>query len=127
MSLLLKAPAKINLNLQIFNKREDGYHNIKSEFQTVELHDKIKLTKIPEGIQLITFGKYKIPNNRDNLVYQVAEKLRPHAKGKVGVKIEIDKQIPLFAGLGGGSSDAATVIKGLNELWDLKLSLPILR
>ena len=122
-SLTLKAPAKINLNLEILDKREDGYHNLKSEFRTIDLHDTITLTKIPEGIQIVTSGKYKIPNNRANLVYQVAEKLRSHAKGRVGVKIEIDKQIPLFAGLGGGSSDAATVIKGLIELWDLDLSL----
>lgn len=122
-TLSLKSPAKINLNLQILNKREDGYHNLKSEFCTINLFDKIRLTKIPEGIQLVTSGKYRIPNNRDNLAYQVAEKLRSHAKGKVGVKIEIDKQIPLFAGLGGGSSNAATVLKGLIELWNLDLSL----
>ncbi len=123
ISLKLKSPAKINLNLQILDKREDGYHNLKSEFCTINLFDKITLTKIPEGIQMVTSGKYRIPNNRDNLVYQVAEKLRSHAKGKVGVKIEIDKQIPLFAGLGGGSSNAATVLKGLIELWNLDLSL----
>lgn len=121
--ITLKSPAKINLNLQILNKREDFYHNIKSEFCTINLFDKITLTKIPEGIQIVTSGKYKIPNNRSNLVYQVAEKIRSHAKSRVGVKIEIDKQIPLFAGLGGGSSNAATVIKGLIELWDLDLSL----
>ena len=121
-NLTLKAPAKINLNLKILDKRKDGYHNIKSEFRTINLFDNIKLTLIPEGIQLITSGKYRIPNNRDNLVFQIAEKLRSHAKGKVGVKIELDKQIPLFAGLGGGSSDAATVMQGLNQLWDLNLS-----
>lgn len=119
----LKAPAKINLNLQILNKREDGYHDIKSEFQTIDLCDEIKLTAISTGIQLKTSGNYRIPNNRDNLVYQVAEQLRVRAKGKVGVKIELNKQIPLFAGLGGGSSDAATVLQGLNKLWDLNLSI----
>lgn len=122
-SLTLKSPAKLNLTLQILNKREDGYHNLKSEFQTVNLCDEIILTKIPEGIQLIASGKYKIPNNRDNLAYQVAEKLRVRAKGKVGVRIEIEKNIPLFAGLGGGSSNAATVLKGLIDLWDLDLSI----
>ena len=121
--ITLKSPAKINLNLQILDKREDLYHNLKSEFCTINLFDRITLTKIPEGIQIVTSGKYKIPNNRSNLAYQVAEKLRSHAKGKVGVRIEIDKQIPLFAGLGGGSSNAATVIKGLIEIWDLDLSL----
>lgn len=122
-SLNLKAPAKINLNLQILNKKEDGYHNLKSVFQTIDLYDEILLTSISEGIQLKTSGKYKIPNNRDNLVYQVAEQLRVRANGKVGVKIELNKQIPLFAGLGGGSSDAGTVLQGLNQLWNLNLSL----
>lgn len=121
--LTLTSPAKINLTLQILNKRADNYHNLKSEFQTVELSDKLTFTQIPEGIQLITKGKYKIPNNRDNLVYQIAEKLRVRAKGKVGIKIEIEKNIPLFAGLGGGSSNAATTMKALIKLWKLNLTL----
>lgn len=123
MHLSLLSPAKINLNLQILNQREDGYHNLKSEFLAIDLCDKITLTPLTEGIQLITMGKYKIPNNRDNLAYQIAEKLRPMAQGRVGVKIEIEKNIPLFAGLGGGSSNAATVLKGLNQLWNLNLSI----
>lgn len=121
--MILKSPAKINLSLQILEKRADGYHNLQSEFLAVDLCDKIKLTQIPEGIQIIVTGKYKVPNNRDNLAYQIAEKIRPMVQGKVGVKIEIEKNIPLFAGLGGGSSNAATVLKGLIDLWDLNLSL----
>jgi 4-diphosphocytidyl-2-C-methyl-D-erythritol kinase len=120
----LLAPAKVNLTLRILGKREDGYHDIESLVQKITLYDQISIRETPEpGIQL-TCSDPTIPSGPTNLVYKAAQAVM-EATGRTekGVFIELEKRIPHGAGLGGGSSDAASTIMGLNSLWDLAMPL----
>lgn len=116
----LKAPAKINLALKIKNKRPDGYHNLISILQTISLFDKIKLKK-SKKLKCCCNNKI-IPTNNQNLAVKAAIAFFEHCKIKQNVKIKIFKKIPIQAGLGGGSSNAATVLIGLNKMFKTKLS-----
>jgi 4-diphosphocytidyl-2-C-methyl-D-erythritol kinase len=125
--LRLKAYAKINLSLKILGTRPDGYHELDSIMQSVSLADNITLTEIPSGIQLATTN-LKLPNDQRNLAYKAAEAfLRVKGQGSrsQGIKIFIEKNIPLAAGLAGGSADAAAVLYGLNEMTAPSLRLPV--
>lgn len=117
--LNLKAYAKINLTLEVLGRRDDGYHEVATIMQTVNLHDTVRLA-LADDITL-TCG---IPtlNSPDNLAYKAAELLRKESGYTGGARIAIDKAIPLSAGLGGGSSDAAATLNGLNELWQLGMT-----
>ena len=115
------AYAKINLFLHITGKREDGYHNLQTWFQFVNLKDSIRF--IPRADNQITItSNITISNPQDNLVYKAAQLIKPFAKSPSGIKIHIDKKIPMGAGLGGGSSNAATTLIALNKLWHCHLS-----
>ena len=114
----LKAPAKINLFLRVLEKRPDGYHNIESLMQTISLYDELTMEK-SDDIELECGGMDAIPDEQ-NLAYKAA-KLVESMTYFPGVKITLKKAIPSGAGLGGGSSDAAFVIRGLIKLYDLKL------
>ena len=115
--LVLKAPAKINWSLYVLNKRDDGYHNIVSLMHCIGLYD--MLTFEPsDTIELVS--DMDLPDNQ-NLVYKAAVKLRSYAGTKMGARITLKKEIPQGAGLGGGSSDAAYTLIGLNKLWGLGL------
>ena len=116
----LKASAKINLALKIKNKRPDGYHNLISILQTISLFDKIKLKK-SKKLKCCCNNKI-IPTNNQNLAVKAAIAFFEHCKIKQNVKIKIFKKIPIQAGLGGGSSNAATVLIGLNKMFKTKLS-----
>lgn len=118
----LKANAKINLYLKVLGKRKDGYHSIKTVFQEVSLADDIFIRETKSGIKIFC-DKKGIPTGRKNLAYVAAELIKKSSNtcGK-GVEIKIKKNIPAGAGLGGGSADAAAVLKGLNSLWKLKFS-----
>lgn len=116
--LTLSPPAKINWFLEVLNKREDGYHNIRSLMQFVSHNDLITIEDSDE-IEVITDAHIPLVNN---LVYEAAILLRDYAGVKKGVKIRLRKEIPMSAGLGGGSSDAAFTMIGLNRLWNLALT-----
>jgi 4-diphosphocytidyl-2-C-methyl-D-erythritol kinase len=120
----LLAPAKVNLTLEVLGKRPDGYHDIESLVQKVSLYDRITIREVPESGVHLTCSDPAVGSGPDNLVYQAA-RLFMDATGRSGngVAIDLEKQIPHGAGLGGGSSDAASVIMGLNSLWDLSLPL----
>jgi 4-diphosphocytidyl-2-C-methyl-D-erythritol kinase len=120
-SIKIKSPAKINLGLKVVGKRSDGYHDIETVFQMISLYDYITLTESDTGITLYSNNK-DIPLDEKNLAYKAANLLRERAGVKKGVKIEIDKNIPISAGLGGGSSNAAATLLGLNYIWKLRLS-----
>lgn len=123
MKLIEKAPAKINLALDVLHKRNDGYHEVKMIMTTVDLADWIELTPIKQDvIQIASHHRY-VPNDNRNLAYQAAELLKKRFSIKDGTKITIQKNIPVAAGLAGGSSDAAATLRGLNRLWKLDLSL----
>lgn len=118
-SVQINAYAKINLFLEVVDKKENGYHNIDSVMQTVTLCDAITLTK-SDTISLT--NNAGLPNDNNNLAYKAAVKLFEYAKIQAGAKIDIDKKIPVSAGLAGGSADAAAVLRGLNELYELRVS-----
>lgn len=114
-------PAKINISLDVVGKREDGYHLLKTIMQNVELFDVITIEKISEGIEL-KCSKEWIPCDARNTAYKAARLMLEEFKLDSGVKINIEKRIPVAAGLAGGSTDAAGVICGINSLFNLNLS-----
>ncbi|MCC7201418.1 MAG: 4-(cytidine 5'-diphospho)-2-C-methyl-D-erythritol kinase [Nitrospirae bacterium] len=116
----IKTPAKINLLLHVKGKRADGYHDIVTVMQAIDLFDELLLEK-GDKITFISDSP-DVPSDENNLVYKAAVKLREFSRIKEGAKITLKKNIPVAAGLGGGSSDAAAVLSGLNYLW--KLGLP---
>lgn len=121
-NLRLLAPAKINLFLEILGKRSDGYHEIETVMQTVNLYDRLEIKEtIQNGIKVIS-DHCSLPQNKTNLVYQAAALIKQYCVIKQGVRVFINKRIPIGAGLGGGSSDAATTLIGLNRLWHLGLA-----
>ncbi|MDD3171282.1 MAG: 4-(cytidine 5'-diphospho)-2-C-methyl-D-erythritol kinase [Bacilli bacterium] len=110
--------AKINLGLKIVNKREDGYHNLKSVFIPVGIYDKLIFKRAKKNIIV----KCKGIKQEDNLIYKTARLLKEERSVLRGVKIIVKKKIPFAAGLGGGSADAAATIKMLNEFWETGLN-----
>jgi 4-diphosphocytidyl-2-C-methyl-D-erythritol kinase len=121
-ALTLKAPAKINLTLNILGKREDSYHEIYSLMENISLFDALTFFKIREGIVLKS-NLPQLPLDRRNLVYQAAQLILNEGRVNHGAKIILKKKIPLSSGLGGGSSDAAFALLGLNRLYNLNFSL----
>lgn len=110
-----QAFAKVNLTLEVLGKREDGYHELRSVVQCISLADTISVRPAPRGITLRTSG-YPVPAAADNLCYQAAQLFMEQVGEPPGVAIQLIKRIPPGCGLGGGSSDAAAVLRGLSEL-----------
>ncbi len=118
----LRAYGKINLGLDVVGKRPDGYHEVKMVMQTVGLYDGLKLERKKEpGIHVAT-NLYFLPTGEDNLVYRAADMLMKEFGVKEGLSISLHKRIPVAAGMGGGSSDAAAVLVGVNKMFHLGLS-----
>lgn len=123
VKLLVKAPAKINLSLDVLYKRPDGYHEVEMIMTTIDLADRVELTLLEEDrINILSHNRF-VPDDQRNLAYQAAYLLKERYQIKKGVTIGIEKVIPVAAGLAGGSSDAAATLRGLNKLWGLGLSL----
>lgn len=120
--LYVKAPAKINLTLDVLSKRADGYHEVEMVMTTVDLADRVGLELREDQEIIIHSTNNFVPDDQRNLAYQAAQLIKDTYGIQQGVSITIDKQIPIAAGLAGGSSDAAATLKGLNELWELNLS-----
>ena len=118
----LKAYAKINLGLDIAGKREDGYHLLKTVFQTIDIHDNVNVRKTESGIILKTNKPY-IPTDEKNIAYKAALKIISKYNLKAGVRIDIGKNIPVGGGMAGGSTDGAAVILAMNKLFNLNMSL----
>jgi 4-diphosphocytidyl-2-C-methyl-D-erythritol kinase len=120
-ALHLESPAKVNLRLEILKKREDGYHELRTILQKINLHDLLHFSlKKEKGISMIT-DHPDLPIGKSNLIYQAAQSILEIGDYKGGVHIKIEKRIPLGAGLGGGSSNAATTLMAMNRL--LKVGL----
>ncbi|GGJ75815.1 4-diphosphocytidyl-2-C-methyl-D-erythritol kinase [Anoxybacillus voinovskiensis] len=123
MRLLVKAPAKINLSLDVLHKRPDGYHEVKMVMTTIDLADRVELAPLAsDTIQIISHNRF-VPDDHRNLAYQAAKLLKETFGVRKGVAISITKTIPVAAGLAGGSSDAAATLRGLNKLWQLGLTI----
>jgi 4-diphosphocytidyl-2-C-methyl-D-erythritol kinase len=120
--LRLDAPAKVNLRLEILKKREDGYHEIRTILQKISLHDTLYFSLKKEKEILIKTDNPALPNGKNNLVYRAVNLIMEKFGYDEGVHIKIEKRIPLGAGLGGGSSDAATTLIAMNQLLKLNLS-----
>lgn len=121
--LTLKGNAKINLTLDVLYKRTDGFHQVEMIMQAVELADILSLEEKHSGNINITTNLPYLPCDQRNLAYQAVRLVKDTYKIKQGVHISLEKNIPMSAGLAGGSTDAASVLLGLNTLWDLGLSL----
>lgn len=119
MTIKLKAPAKINLFLEIVGKREDGYHLLETIMQTVSLYDELVFEEAESSI-LFESNDKSLPVDESNIIIKAAKALKEKFNIEKGAKIFLKKEIPIGAGLGGGSSDAAATIKGLVELWGIK-------
>lgn len=119
---VLKAYAKVNLTLDVVGKLPNGYHEVRMIMQQLDLHDNVTLTPIESGIQLKTNSHF-IPTDQRNIAYKAAKLMISRYNITSGIHIMIDKMIPVSAGLAGGSTDAAAVIKGMNSLFKLNLSL----
>lgn len=119
-SLMLRPHAKINLGLRVLGIRSDSYHEIRTRFQTVDLRDEMDIRLTPRELDLRVEGAH-LAGDRSNLVVKAAEALREARGGLPGARIRLVKAIPLAAGLGGGSSDAAATLLGLERLWGLDL------
>jgi 4-diphosphocytidyl-2-C-methyl-D-erythritol kinase len=123
LSLTLPAFAKINWYFSILGKRPDSYHEIRTVLQTISLHDRLTFRVREEDQILFACNDLTIPTDESNLVVKAANLLRSAIGSTVGIEIELQKKIPAQAGLGGGSSNAAITLLGLNELWETNLSL----
>lgn len=114
--LLLKAPAKVNFRLDVVKKRPDGYHDLRMIMQRIDLCDEIEITLRQEAGISLSCDQAFIPQDKKNIVWKAAEKILELSAKDVGISIKLKKNIPVAAGLGGGSSDAAATLMGLNEL-----------
>jgi len=121
--MMIKAPAKINLTLDITGKLDNGYHTIDSIMQTVSLYDEVELEKTDDGKVSLQCNKAYLPLNEKNTAYRAAKFFLEYTGINSGVHIGIRKLIPGRAGMGGGSADAAAVLKGLNELFGTGLDI----
>ncbi|MDO9308441.1 MAG: 4-(cytidine 5'-diphospho)-2-C-methyl-D-erythritol kinase [Deltaproteobacteria bacterium] len=120
--LNLKAPAKVNYLLDVIRRRPDGYHELRMVMQRINLCDEISITLTDSPTVAVTCGRNGVPDGPDNIAWKAARIMLDLSGSNQGAKIIITKNIPVAAGLGGGSSDAATVLMGFNEL--LNLTLP---
>jgi 4-diphosphocytidyl-2-C-methyl-D-erythritol kinase len=121
MTLEKRSPCKVNLLLNILGRRPDGFHELETLMHPVPLYDELNFARVPQGIQL-TCNDVSLPTDSRNLVYRAAELFLEKAEIKEGVQLHLQKRVPLAAGLGGGSANAAVTLLGMNELFANPLS-----
>ena len=121
-SITLKSRAKINLSIDVLGKRQDGYHLVEMIMQAIDLYDLIEISEKDNDQITIKSTSDEIPLDCNNLVYKAANLIKKTFNINKGVEIHIKKNIPVAAGMAGGSSNAAAVLVGLNKLWNLNLS-----
>lgn len=122
-SIRLKARAKINLGLDVLGKREDGYHEVRMIMQTIGIYDRIILTRIPEDEIRIKINLGFLPVNENNLIYKAIKLMKDEYNLPGGIEVDLNKFIPVAAGMAGGSTDAASTLFGMNKLFNLKLPM----
>ena len=122
-SIVLKSYGKINLGLDVLRRREDGYHEVRMIMQTVGLYDLLTMKKIKDDKIQMTCNLTFLPTDERNLVYKAVKLMKDKYHIKDGVEINLNKRIPVAAGMAGGSSNCAAALKGMNQLFDLGLSI----
>lgn len=120
-SLTLQAPAKVNLRLDVLRKRSDGYHDLRTMMERVSIHDEIEIKIVEKGLY-VQCDNEEVPEDENNIAFRALKEILAYSSRNVGVEVFIKKNIPVASGMGGGSSNAAAVIKGINHLLKLKLS-----
>ncbi|ADL11632.1 4-(cytidine 5'-diphospho)-2-C-methyl-D-erythritol kinase [Acetohalobium arabaticum] len=120
--LQVTAQAKINLLLDVIGRRDDGYHKVEMVMQSIDLADRLEFTRLQKGIE-IKVDHPEVPSGEENLVYQAVELLFDRYGLEGGLQVKINKEIPVAAGLAGGSTDAAAALVAVNKLWELGLSV----
>ncbi|WP_240318368.1 4-(cytidine 5'-diphospho)-2-C-methyl-D-erythritol kinase [Enterococcus gilvus] len=123
MEIMEKAPAKINLGLDILGKRPDGLHELAMVMASIDLADRLYLEEIPENKIIIETNKAFLPTDKKNHVYEALELVKERFNIDEGLRVKIHKEIPVAAGLGGGSTDSAAALRAVNRLWNLGLSI----
>ncbi|MFC7394724.1 4-(cytidine 5'-diphospho)-2-C-methyl-D-erythritol kinase [Scopulibacillus cellulosilyticus] len=123
MKVIERAPAKINLSLDVIRKRNDGFHEVNMVMTTIDLSDRIECTALDTDQIKINSSASFVPEDARNFAYQAAKLIKQKYNIHQGVLINILKEIPVAAGLAGGSSDAAATIRALNKMWNLKMSV----
>ncbi|WP_314579682.1 4-(cytidine 5'-diphospho)-2-C-methyl-D-erythritol kinase [Enterococcus gilvus] len=123
MEIMEKAPAKINLGLDILGKRPDGLHELAMVMASIDLADRLYLEEIPENKIIIETNKAFLPTDKKNHVYEALELVKERFNIDKGLRVKIHKEIPVAAGLGGGSTDSAAALRAVNRLWNLGLSI----
>lgn len=121
-TIKIPANAKVNLSLDVIRRREDNYHDLEMIMQEIDLKDHIFIKEIDEDEIRISCNEEEVPTDKSNIVYKISYTIKEKFNIEKGLEIHIEKNIPLAAGLGGGSADAAATIKGLNQLWNLNMS-----
>ena len=122
-SIRLQARAKITLGLDVLGRRENGYHDVRMVMQTVGLYDRIIMTRVPEEEIRIKTNIGFLPVNENNLVYRAIMLMKDKYKLEGGIEVDLNKFIPVAAGMAGGSSDAACVLFGMNRLYELNVPM----
>ena len=120
-ALTFASHCKVNLLLNILGRRDDGFHELETLMQPVPLHDQLQFGRIGQGIEL-TCSEPSLPTDQGNLVHRAASMFSKADGNGCGVKIHLEKNLPLAAGIGAGSANAAVTLRGLNELWNNFLS-----
>lgn len=121
-SIRLKARAKVNLGLDVIGKRENGYHDVRMVMQTVGIYDRLIITKIPEDDIRININLKFLPVNENNLIYKAYKLMKEEYGFSGGIDVDLNKFIPIAAGMAGGSTDAASTMFAINRLYELGLS-----
>lgn len=121
MQITLSSPAKLNLRLDIVGRRSDGFHNLRNMMERISLQDEVEIKIVEKGLQ-VTSDSEEVPEDETNLAFRALKEILAYSSRNVGVEVHIRKNIPVASGMGGGSSNAATVIKGINQLLKLKLT-----
>ena len=125
--VIVQSFAKINIGLNIISRRDDKYHNIETMLQQIDLHDLVSIKTNSSTKITVRCNNSNVPEDEKNICYQAVKLIQQATGIREGVKIEIEKRIPVAAGLGGGSSNAASVIKGLQQLWCVRIDDQVIK
>lgn len=121
-TMKLRSPGKVNFRLEVLKKRPDGYHDLRMLNSMISIYDDIELETIEKGVEVICENDPGVPDGEENIVYKACKEIMAYSNKNIGMRIKIKKNVPSASGLGGGSSNAASVISGINSMLKINLS-----